>query len=385
MIQRILFVTHTPEFGGAEKHLIELIRRIDESVGCDILCYGEDFYSQALHERANVGVFRESAGRPVTLWGYWVTFLRHPCQEVVFVKGIADIYPWVAYLAAYLSGARRVVVIEQLIGDPSPPPLAGHRPMALLRRLTGWRTRYMLRKWLEGRLVDATICVSEAIRRRLLEEYRYSPDKTLTIHNGVDCKHFDDPIADLPLLTERITVKPNEVVIVCVARLSHVKRLDLLLDSLSRLSVEHGTWRCIVVGGGPLEIDLRALAAELGLSSSVVFTGQIGDVRPYLKMADLFVLPSDKEGFPYALLEAMACGLPSIVTDVGGNNEALVDGRTGFLVKPGNSRELARLLGYLLVHRGERLRMGVAAKARVHEYFDVDKTMTKLKEILRAS
>src|SRR5437870_2836367 len=196
MIQRILFVTHTPEFGGAEKHLIELIRRIDESVGCDILCYGEDFYSQALHERANLGVFRESAGRPVTLRGYWATFRRHPCQEAVFIKGIADIYPWVAYLAAYLSGARRVVVIEHLIGDPSPPPLAGHGPMALLRRLMGWRTRYMLIKWLEGRLVDATICVSEAIRRRLLEEYRYSPDKTLTIHNGVDCKHFDDPIED---------------------------------------------------------------------------------------------------------------------------------------------------------------------------------------------
>ena len=161
-------------------------------------------------------------------------------------------------------------------------------------------------------------------------------------------------------------MKPNEVVIVCVAHLSHVKRLDLLLDSLSRLSVEHGAWRCIVVGGGLLEIDLRARAAELGLSSSIVFTGQIGDVRPYLTMADLFVLPSDKEGFPHALLEAMACGLPSIVTDVGGNNAALVDDRTGFWAKPGNSRELARLIGYLLVHRSEPLRMGVLQQK--HEY-----------------
>jgi len=385
MMQRILFVTHTPEFGGAEKHLIELIRRIDESVGCAILCYGEDFYSQALGERSNVRVFRESAGRPATIWGYWATFLHHRCQKVVFVKGIADIYPWVAYLAAYLSGARRVVVIEQLIGDPSPPPLAGHGPIALLRRLTGWRTRYMVKKWLEGRVVDATICVSEAIRRRLVEEYRYSPVKTLTIHNGVDCKHFDDPIADLPLLRERIARRSNEVVIVCVARLSHVKRLDLLLDSLSHLSVEHGAWRCIIVGGGPLESDLRARAAELGLSSSIVFTGQVGDVRPYLKMADLFVLPSDKEGFPHALLEAMACALPSIVTDVGGNSEALVDGQTGFLVKPGNSRQLARLIGYLLVHCGERRRMGVAAKERVHACFDVVTTMTQIKEILRVS
>jgi len=385
MIQRILFVTHTPEFGGAEKHLLELIRQTDHSVRCDILCYGEDFYSQALHERANVGVFRESAGRPATLWGYLATFLRHRSQEVVFVKGIADIYPWVAYLAAYLSGARRVVVIEQLIGDAAPPPLDGDGPMAMIRHLMGWRTRYMLGKWMEGRLVDATICVSEAIRRRLVEEYRYSPDKTLTIHNGVDCKYFDSAIADLPLLRERLLIKPNEVVIVCVARLSHVKRIDLLLDSLSRLSVEHGAWRCIVVGGGPLESDLRARAARLGLSCSIVFTGQVGDVRPYLKMADLFVLPSDKEGFPHALLEAMVCGLPSIATDVGGNSEAMVDGRTGFLVKPGDPQELARLIGYLLVHRDERLRMGAAAKARVHEYFDVEKTMTQIKEVLRAS
>jgi len=385
VVQRILFVTHTPEFGGAEKHLIELMRRIDESVGCDILCYGEDFYSQPLQGRANVGVFRESAGRPVTLWGYRATFLRHPCQEVVFVKGIADIYPWFAYLAAYLSGARRVVVIEHLVGDSIPPPLAGHGPRVIIRRLMGWRTRYLLRKWMEGWLVDATICVSEAIRRRLVEEYRYSPDKTLTIHNGIDCKYFDDSIADVPVLKESITIKPDEVVIVCVARLSHVKRIDLLLDSLSQLSVEHGAWKCIVVGGGPLESDLRARATELGLSSSIVFTGQVGDVRPYLKMADLFVLSSDKEGFPYALLEAMVCGLACVVTDVGGNNEALVDGRTGFLVKPGNSQELARSIGYFLVHRDERRRMGVAGKARVHECFDVEKTMTHIKEILRAS
>ena len=385
MIQRILFVTHTPEFGGAEKHLIELVNRIDESVGCDIVCYGEDFYSQPLHERVNVRVFRKAEGRPTTLWGYWATFLRHRCQEVVFVKGIADIYPWVAYLAAYLSGVRRVVVIEQLIGDPSPPPLAGHGPIVGIRRLMGWRTRYILRKWIEGWLVDATICVSEAIRRRLVQEYHYPPNKTLTIHNGIDCKYFDDPIANLPHLTESSTIKPTEVVIVCVARLSHVKRIDLLLDALSRLKVEHGAWRCMVVGGGPLESDLRACAARLGLSTSVVFTGQVGDVRPYLKMADLFVLPSDKEGFPHALLEAMACGLPSVVTDVGGNNEALVDGRMGFLVKPGNSEELARLIGYLLVHRDERLRMGIAAKAQVQEHFDVEKTMTQIKEVLQAS
>lgn len=145
MAQRILFFTHTPESVGAEKHLIELIRRLDESVESRILCFGCDFYSKPLHERANLRVIHK-------LGAHWSTFVKHDSHGVGFVKGIADIYPWFANLAAYSSGARRVVVIEQLIGDSSPPSIAGRSLTAIIRRLIGWRTRYLLGKWARYRV-----------------------------------------------------------------------------------------------------------------------------------------------------------------------------------------------------------------------------------------
>ena len=81
-------------------------------------------------------------------------------------------------------------------------------------------------------------------------------------------------------------------------------------------------------GAGPLEAELRARADRLGLSGRVTFLANVEDVRPHLRLADFFVLSSDKEGFPLARLDAMACGIPSVVTDVGGIGEVVVHEET---------------------------------------------------------
>src|SRR5262249_48565199 len=174
-----------------------------------------------------------------------------------------------------------------------------------------------------------------AVRDRLIEDYGYPRDKTVTIPNGVDLGHFDSTCENRRQSTrDSLALAPSDVVFVCVARLVPRKRVDIVLEALALLSPKHPRCRGLIIGCGPLDDALRAQSRELGLCESVRFLGFSDDVRPYLEAADVYVSASEKEGMPLALVEAMACGLPAVVTDISGNSEAVINGRPGMLVPP---------------------------------------------------
>ena len=129
-------------------------------------------------------------------------------------------------------------------------------------------------------------------------------------------------------------------------------------------------------------MELRSRSVELGLGETVRFVGHVEDVRPYLEIAGLFVLSSEKEGLPLVLAEAMAYGVPCIATDVGGNREIIAHGHTGLVVESGSSEQIAQAIDYLLTHPEERIRMGSEARSRVEEHFGLDETMDKLAKVL---
>ena len=380
----IVFIPQTPDFGGAEKHLIELVRALDPSRESIIWYHPVDFYSPFLRDRPNVRVLARPARiTRASVWSFWLSLVRLRPAVVVFVKGVYDAHPWYAYLAVRLSGARRFVVIEQLIANPAPPDAPGSGAAARLRRVFGWRARHLLARRLQGRLADVTVCVSEAVRQRLVTEYRYPAEKAVTIYNGVDLGAFgrgNHTGADS--LAARADSSDRPVTLVCVARLSPVKRIDLLLDALALISEVYRPWRCLIVGGGRLEADLRARAEKLGLSAAVHFTGHVEEVRPYLESADVCVLSSEKEGLPLSLVEAMAYGLPCVVTDVGGNREIVLHRRTGLLVEFGSPEALARAIEYLLGHPEERKRMGEEALKHVRAHFDSSRMLERFKRLL---
>lgn len=383
MKKNVIFVTQTPEFGGAEKHLVDLIRRIDDHVPCVVVCFSEDFYSETLKQKRNVQVVR----LPIICTDKFRSFLRvfrqHRAHVIVLVKGIFDHYPLSAYLAARVSGARRLVVLEHLIPDPPPGPEGGSGPLGLLKQWFGWRSRFLLARKLQGRLSHATVCVSEAIRRRLTQEYGYPEEQTITVRNGIDLGYFIDAQREASRVGGRAGEEGQQpLTIVCAARLSFVKRLDLLLDALHLLGQSHTNWRCLILGTGPLRDELIAQARHLSLLDRVSFVGQVPDVKPYLTQADLFVLSSEKEGLPLALLEAMAAGVPAVVTDVGGTGEVVVHGKNGLLVKSGSVEELERAMAYLLVHHEERCRMGKAAARHMQDHFNIEESMGRLKQVV---
>jgi glycosyltransferase involved in cell wall biosynthesis len=154
-----------------------------------------------------------------------------------------------------------------------------------------------------------------------------------------------------------------------VARLVWFKGLDTLIAAMALLPPEAVGVRLLIVGAGPLRDELAAQAATAGLADRVTFAGERGDVPDILAAADVFVLSSVSEGMPISILEAMASGLPTVATDVGGVRELVADGETGFVVPARDARAFAQPLARLCGDEGLRRRLGEAAQSRATAQF----------------
>jgi glycosyltransferase involved in cell wall biosynthesis len=379
MTRRILFVTKVLGKGGAEKHLVDLIVRMDRSqLSLTIVCYGLDPFSEMFDHGGQpraAEVVKEC--QPKGLLSFWRSFVRYKPGTIVFVNGNVGMLPRSAYLAARLSGAKRLVDI--LHSGPRPPQ-ADHlaAPLnLLLKRLK----RYIVGR-ISSRLCHKTICVSQTMRETLVRDYKYLADRTIAVPNGVDLNHYRRGNDQSKRIRDELNVWCADPLLLCVARLIPLKAIHILLEALVIIRNQRPMCACLIIGDGRAETELRATSAALGIAASVTFLGRAEDVRPYLELGDIFVLPSRWEGLPLVLLEAMAYGLPCVATDVGGNREAVVHGDTGLIVKSGSPEELAEAALYLAEHKTERERMGLKARQRVEDFFDVENGMAKIESII---
>ncbi len=152
--------------------------------------------------------------------------------------------------------------------------------------------------------------------------------------------------------------------LVAVGRLDRVKGFDLLVDAFAVLAPAHPEWSLTIFGEGPERAALEARATASRLDGRVLLPGRVPDATPHLLSAHLFALTSRREGFPNALLEAMACGLPVVACDCpSGPAEIVASGHDGLLVPPGEVAGLASALGSLMGNPAERARLGANARA----------------------
>jgi glycosyltransferase involved in cell wall biosynthesis len=159
---------------------------------------------------------------------------------------------------------------------------------------------------------------------------------------------------------------------VTVGALAPRKGQEYAVEALAILARSGVKATLELVGTGPDEAMLRRKVADAGLHDLVTFAGQQEDPRPYLKHADVFLLPSRQEGFAVALLEAMASALPAIATDVGGNAEALIDGKGGRIVPPQQPEAIAGAIADLASDRPRLPEMGRFNRQRITEKFSIE-------------
>lgn len=170
-------------------------------------------------------------------------------------------------------------------------------------------------------------------------------------------------------------------VIGSVAVLRTQKRFDHWLRAARLVASERPDAHFVLVGDGPLRGQLEALARELGLAGQVTFAGLREDVAPYLALFDVYLMSSEFEGLPLALLEAMAAGVPPVATAVGGIPEVVRDRVEGRLVPFGDVEGLARGAAELLADRDLAASLAAAARRRVEKEFSVERMARELEGI----
>jgi glycosyltransferase involved in cell wall biosynthesis len=163
-----------------------------------------------------------------------------------------------------------------------------------------------------------------------------------------------------------VTGEPQTVL--TVARLHEQKGLEVVVHAARELP---GV-RFLIAGEGPERPSLERLTRSLGVEERVVLLGHRDDITALLGDADLFVLPSRYEGFPLALLEAMASGVAVVASDIPGITELVTDDSRGLLVAPGDVSGFTRAIGELLGHDARRAALGRAARQLVEERYDAD-------------
>lgn len=339
---RIVFLLPTFDVGGAERVVVRTARGLDRSrfqphvLG--LVRGGGRLLSEL--EAADVpatSLVASSAERLQAVWRLW-RWLRRERPDV---------------LLTYMFHAN---LVGRVLGRA-----AGVKVIISSERVVAWESPARVRvNRLTARLADVVTTNSEAGMAYWQSALKLPSSRMRLIYNGVDTEVFSPrPRSGAPLVIGNLS------------RLHVAHDHGTLLRALAGLRSAGVDWTCVVAGDGPEREALARQAAALRLGDRVRFIGHVTDPVGFLHGLDIYVQPSISAGLPNAVLEAMACGLPCVATDVGGTAELVLDGRTGYLVAARDPATIAARLGQLLADPGLRTRMAAAGRARVEQMFSL--------------
>jgi len=228
---------------------------------------------------------------------------------------------------------------------------------------------YSIRHRFLSKFVKKIICRSEGVRDEYLR-LGISLKKLAAAFGGVDTERYKFSCEARKKIRKSYNIKEDTILIGVFCRLVAVKGIDRLLEFFCELSLHYKEMKLFVAGDGQELENLKKLSNSLKLSDSIHFLGQIEDVSKLYSALDIFCLPSLAEGMSNSLLEAMACELPIIATDIDPNRELVTEGRGGFLISFRNKEEFKDRIENLL-DKKIREDMGKYNRLKVASHFSV--------------
>ena len=370
---RILYVISTLDLGGAERHLAYIAPQM--------LRHGFRPVVFSLNGRGALAADLEQAG--VTVRTHWAEsqisrlprslrlLLRLPLASFALLALIIRLRPQAIHMflpAAYLLGGLASMI--------------GCVPVRIMSRRS--RNHYQRKHPVAARLehalhrqMSALLGNSRRVVDDLIEEGG-DERKICLLYNGIPLPAATAP-EDRRASRVALGIEPDVLVMTITANLFAYKGHADLLDALIAAQGTLGSKWVLLCAGGDRGIlsELRQRAETGGIASHVRWLGSRRDIKELLAATDIGILCSHEEGFSNAILEYMGAGLPTVVTDVGGNAEAVIDGVCGFVVPPRDVTRLANALVQLSSDPTRRVAMGVAARQRMERHFTLDVCIDK--------
>lgn len=355
----VLYFTNSTLWGGVEEHICGLLRHLSRSLFrthlvCDPSIY--ERFRSAIPGDVDVTPLAFSNPTHVAAAMRFGRMLSRGQFQIVHSHMF-----WSSLFASPIAWAFRVpIIIETLHGTEA------------------WR-----KGWKANRIVDrattrfiskyVAVCKSDA--GFLINKKHVPANKIAIIHNGVDIQRFAVPQSTRNEIRHALGFTDADLVLIMVARLHPGKGHRVLLDAMRQLLHFHPNLKLICLGEGEGEPELRDFCERFGLAHCVRLVGHQQNAAEWFAAGDINVLPSFYEGLPLTILEAMASGLPTVATNVGGIPDAIEDGVSGLLVPPGDPLRLAEVLSTLLGDVAARVRIGRAARTRVLRKFDFEQQL----------
>ncbi|WP_117152167.1 N-acetyl-alpha-D-glucosaminyl L-malate synthase BshA [Paraliobacillus quinghaiensis] len=224
---------------------------------------------------------------------------------------------------------------------------------------------------------DAVTAVSHSLVKQTQE--MLAVDKNIdVVYNFVDeSEYFYRDTADL---RAQYQIKPNEKVIIHISNFRKVKRIQDIIYAFyeTRKNVPS---KLLLIGDGPEYSEIHQLVESLGIEDYVLFLGKQNNIADILSIADIKLLLSEKESFGLVLIEAMACGVPCIGTNVGGIPEVIKDGENGYIVELGDIASIVEKMTNLLLNEGKWEQFSDAAVTHVRQAFSAEKIVAEYESI----
>ncbi len=365
---RALQVVTSSEIGGIERMMLRLVPALArEDVDADVLSPRPEGALTKLLESRGLRAVSRSSTNPIGEIIHLARHLRTRAVEVVHAYGARALL--VSRVAALIArrGRRRglPIVITGVLST-------NHGTGRLRRTADRWTA------WLNDIYLSNSLAGARALGSRRLA----SPERHHVIHDGIDPDH-DGPKRPRARVRESLGYTDTHRLVITVANLRPMKGHDVLIRAAADVLRSFPDARFLLIGQDRMGGVLQREAAKLAPGGEIRFLGYREDVADLLGASDVFVLPSDWEGLPVSMLEAMLAGLPVVATAVSGIPEAVTDGSEGFLIPPRDPERLSLAIRRLLSNPEEARRMGRRGRRRVLEEFTVTGMAAKTAALYR--
>ncbi|MFA6554765.1 MAG: glycosyltransferase family 4 protein [Candidatus Paceibacterota bacterium] len=373
---KVLYIITKSNWGGAQRHVFDLSVAM-KNKGHDVWVAlgGEGLLKKKLEEAGIYTFSIASLGRDISpskdagSFKEIFTIIRNKRPDIIHLHS-----PKAAGLGSL---AGRLLRVKSIITTVHGWTFNENRPI---------QERIAIRffSWLTMILSHTTILLSE----REYNQAVYFPgvkEKLKLIYPGIKSPTFISVDGAKQIIAKMIGLDLvdfyKKTVIGTIAELHPNKGLNYLIESMVTVTEQQPNSICVIIGNGQEESSLRALIAEKKLGQKVFLTGYLDNANEHIKAFTVFVLPSIKEGLPYAILEAGCAALPVVATPVGGVPEIIDDMKSGILIQPKNSRELAHAISFMIEHPEDRKKYGNTLKERVATKFSIDKMVEETEKL----